>query len=95
MKEPPKIPVQTQQPSPSSRPTPSNSVSKSTSSQNKLQAIPAANLIQQEKQAPLPVVQKEEEPDELQYVQYANQVLYLRRKDGLENVLNHCRVDGS
>ena len=50
-------------------------------------------MMQLETQAPAPVVQKEkEELEAVQYVQYMQQLLYLRGKGELDEVLSHCGI---
>ena len=49
--------------------------------------------MQSETQAPAPVVQKEkEELEAVQYVQYMQQLLYLRGKGELDEVLSYCGI---
>ena len=50
-------------------------------------------MMQSETRASVPVVQKEkEELEGVQYVQYMQQVLYLRGRGELDEVLNHCGI---
>ena len=92
----PKMPLRTQQPS-QSPPVPSLSPTqqdpKPSPTQQDSKPTTPIHMMQSETQAPAPVVQKEkEELEAVQYVQCMQQVLYLRGKGELDEVLNHCGI---
>ncbi|KAK8821570.1 hypothetical protein WA556_002019, partial [Blastocystis sp. ATCC 50177/Nand II] len=92
----PKMSLRTQQPS-QSPPVPSllssQQDSKPSPTQQDSKPTTPIHMMQSETQAPAPVVQKEkEELEAVQYVQYMQQLLYLRGKGELDEVLSHWRI---